>query len=355
MNGRIYDPELGRMLSPDPVVQVPEYSQNFNRYSYVMNNPLNLTDPSGFSWLGKAFHRIGGWLKENWRTLAVIAVVAIVTWGAGLAFSGAGAIFTAGGIPGGTLSAVGISATGAVAGAVGGGLNAGFAGGDLGDILRGAAIGAIQGAITGGMGNGALNAFNAGNYLMAAAYITGHGLVGGAVNEAMGGKFQDGFLSAAVSAAAMMIPFGNSDPIGGLIKSSTVGGTASAVGGGKFANGAYMGAFQYLVSPQGVGAGKNLLNGIGKGLGTLSRSPLGYLWNLPNTAVGLALGGMGFVAEAISFPFTRKWDFSVSIDHNAIQFTGHNFVGTAITIGNSISYHTTRQNQRRLNKWRIEV
>ena len=52
LNGRIYDPELGRMLSPDTFVQVPEYSQNFNRYSYVMNNPMNLTDPSGFDWLG---------------------------------------------------------------------------------------------------------------------------------------------------------------------------------------------------------------------------------------------------------------------------------------------------------------
>lgn len=29
MNGRIYDPELGRFLSPDPYVQIPEYSQNF--------------------------------------------------------------------------------------------------------------------------------------------------------------------------------------------------------------------------------------------------------------------------------------------------------------------------------------
>jgi RHS repeat-associated protein len=55
MNGRIYDPELGRFLSPDPYVQIPEYSQNFNRYSYVLNNPLNATDPSGFSFLSKFY------------------------------------------------------------------------------------------------------------------------------------------------------------------------------------------------------------------------------------------------------------------------------------------------------------
>src|SRR5690606_9505952 len=57
MNGRIYDPELGRFLSPDPVVQIPEYSQNFNRYSYCLNNPLNATDPSGFSFLSKVFSK----------------------------------------------------------------------------------------------------------------------------------------------------------------------------------------------------------------------------------------------------------------------------------------------------------
>ena len=48
MNGRVYDPELGRFLSADPFVQAPYNSQSFNRYSYVMNNPLAYTDPSGF-------------------------------------------------------------------------------------------------------------------------------------------------------------------------------------------------------------------------------------------------------------------------------------------------------------------
>ncbi|MFT4924636.1 MAG: RHS repeat-associated protein [Phenylobacterium sp.] len=50
MNGRVYDPTLGRFLSPDPFIQAPELSQSYNRYSYVMNNPLSLTDPTGYFW-----------------------------------------------------------------------------------------------------------------------------------------------------------------------------------------------------------------------------------------------------------------------------------------------------------------
>lgn len=48
MNGRVYDPQLGRFLSADPLVQDPLNGQSYNRYSYVLNNPTNLTDPSGF-------------------------------------------------------------------------------------------------------------------------------------------------------------------------------------------------------------------------------------------------------------------------------------------------------------------
>lgn len=51
MNARLYDPMLGRFLSPDPYVQAPEHSQSFNRYSYCMNNPLRYTDITG-EWFG---------------------------------------------------------------------------------------------------------------------------------------------------------------------------------------------------------------------------------------------------------------------------------------------------------------
>ncbi len=49
MNGRLYDPWVGRMLSPDPYLQNPSNLQNYNRYSYALNNPLKYTDPSGYN------------------------------------------------------------------------------------------------------------------------------------------------------------------------------------------------------------------------------------------------------------------------------------------------------------------
>ena len=48
MNGRLYDPLIGRMLSPDIVIQDEQNSQAYNRYSYCLNNPLRFTDPSGY-------------------------------------------------------------------------------------------------------------------------------------------------------------------------------------------------------------------------------------------------------------------------------------------------------------------
>lgn len=50
MNARLYDPLLGRFLSPDPYVQSPKHSQSFNRYSYCMNNPLVVIDRDGQLW-----------------------------------------------------------------------------------------------------------------------------------------------------------------------------------------------------------------------------------------------------------------------------------------------------------------
>lgn len=48
MNGRVYDPMVGLFLSPDPILQEPLNPLNYNRYTYVLNNPLKYTDPSGY-------------------------------------------------------------------------------------------------------------------------------------------------------------------------------------------------------------------------------------------------------------------------------------------------------------------
>ena len=50
MNGRVYDPKLGRFLSPDNNIQAPDNPQNYNRYAYALNNPLKYTDPSGYEY-----------------------------------------------------------------------------------------------------------------------------------------------------------------------------------------------------------------------------------------------------------------------------------------------------------------
>jgi RHS repeat-associated protein len=49
MNGRVYDPLLGKFVSADPILQDPMNGQSYNRFAYVLNNPTNLTDPTGFA------------------------------------------------------------------------------------------------------------------------------------------------------------------------------------------------------------------------------------------------------------------------------------------------------------------
>ncbi len=71
MNGRLYDPVVGRFLSPDPVVQAPNFTQSFNRYSYCLNNPLKYTDPSGkswkqfWNWVGDRYDQFSNWWSDN--------------------------------------------------------------------------------------------------------------------------------------------------------------------------------------------------------------------------------------------------------------------------------------------------
>lgn len=61
MNGRLYDPLVGRFLNVDPYVQMPDFSQNMNRYSYCLNNPLRFTDPDG-EWIWIPLMIIGAYI-----------------------------------------------------------------------------------------------------------------------------------------------------------------------------------------------------------------------------------------------------------------------------------------------------
>jgi len=60
MNGRIYDPSLGRFTSADHIVADPHFSQDYNRYAYVLDNPLGGTDPSGHIHINNWWSNISG-------------------------------------------------------------------------------------------------------------------------------------------------------------------------------------------------------------------------------------------------------------------------------------------------------
>jgi RHS repeat-associated protein len=52
MNGRLYDPIIHRFLQPDNFIQDPYNTQNYNRYGYVLNNPLKYVDFNGENYSG---------------------------------------------------------------------------------------------------------------------------------------------------------------------------------------------------------------------------------------------------------------------------------------------------------------
>jgi RHS repeat-associated protein len=96
MRGRMYDPLAGRFMSSDPVMQAPFWSQGLNPHSYVFNDPINMTDPSGYSasdWLTG----VGRGLSAVWLPLVPIVGVGGIgggigagSFGLGLARAGAG-------------------------------------------------------------------------------------------------------------------------------------------------------------------------------------------------------------------------------------------------------------------------
>ena len=223
MNGRIYDPVIGKFLQADPIIQEPYNTQSLNRYSYVMNNPLSFSDPTGYARL-----------RDGWWRLPAAILISVATSGAA---SGAIANGTA---ASGAVSSAAIGkaftisvAGGAAAGAVASG------------NLKGATRGAIIAALTFGIGHGGGNA----DPFFDKAWQTGlaHATVSGISAELDGGKFGHGFASAGLSmlASNYMGDFFETGNAGlDIVSNAILQGTISELTGGKFANGAITGAFR---------------------------------------------------------------------------------------------------------------
>jgi RHS repeat-associated protein len=234
LNGRVYDPLVGRMMSADPFVPDPMNGQAWNRYSYVINNPLALTDTNGYCFLGMCtwgkaistfFGRTFGVLFRDMPILGTLFEIAAVALCMPLG----------GGVPC-MAAAAGLSTT----------FVAGVTSGNLGYALKAGLIAALTQIANFGVGWLGQSVGGMDGYLLGAA---GHALVGCASAIASRGKCGPAALAGGISSLAG--PWANSyGRIAGLVISSVVGGLASVAGGGKFANGAITGAFAYLTSPQ---------------------------------------------------------------------------------------------------------
>lgn len=215
MDGRMYDPVLGRFLSPDPIVQAPDFTQGLNRYTYCLNNPLSLVDPTGYSWL-----------SDNWKSLVASCV--------GIAVSA---------ITAGTGTTLGIAI---IAGAAGG-----AAGALTGALLNGSNIGQIAkatltGAFWGGV-NALFNFASADQDLLAKLFK--HSFTQGWLEGAQGGNMFHGMLMGVVSGGGghyIRQNAGTLGRLGQITANAVLSGTIEELGGGKFANGAVTGAFSIM-------------------------------------------------------------------------------------------------------------
>lgn len=258
MNGRLYDAALGRFCSADPLIQEGENSQNYNRYTYVLNNPLSHTDPSGFSF----------W-KKFWQIVVLIVIVIIVIvyvaytgdWLGAMQFLKTAYTWWR---SAGILTKIAIGAAMAAHTAA---VNTAINGGSFSDVMKAAARGAVTGAI-GAVVGGMLHGFGdyVGSYLSegnsfwgTVAHVAAHGAAGGGMTEAMGGSFKDGFIASVVSTGLTAgIEKGTAGggigaqfwealgPFGRSAVNGVVGGLASVATGGKFAEAAFSSAFWHL-------------------------------------------------------------------------------------------------------------
>jgi RHS repeat-associated protein len=193
---RYYDPELARFLQPDSTVPDPEFSQAYNRYAYVYNNPLKFSDPTGQNPLLIAFIIKGALIGGS-----IGAGVSAIMGGDPLKGFIAGAI---GGAFGGLGSFMGLGPVGmGLMGAAGGALGAVATGGDP---LMGAISGGITSGIMAAMQFSPITSFDrlfTEEALKRLVVSTSIGAtVGGTTAEMFGGGFGQGATYGAMGSAA---------------------------------------------------------------------------------------------------------------------------------------------------------
>lgn len=193
-NARYYDPELGRFISPDTIVQGPANPQTFNRYTYVNNNPVNNVDPSGHGWFSKLWKKVSGIIGT-----AVGTAVGIITGNPALGVATYSAIAASG--ANNFAQSFGANLAGGLVGmglgkAVGSFWGGEFTAGLAASASGGAAAGALGTAILGGdPGLGALAGLAGGAIGYAGGYVWPLGadaIAGGTASVIQGGEFGDG-------------------------------------------------------------------------------------------------------------------------------------------------------------------
>ena len=63
LQSRYYNPEVGRFISADVYLSTGQGVLGHNAYAYCGNNPMNNSDPSGYSWISQAMD----WVKDAWN------------------------------------------------------------------------------------------------------------------------------------------------------------------------------------------------------------------------------------------------------------------------------------------------